>query len=187
VLVAGRNERLRQRCELLSTSGEGPRLRVLGWTNRFASLMRAADLMVSKLGNTFDEAVAAEVPVVALEPPPGSERVQYRLLETWGTGRAVRTIDEVEATVAHLLAHREEIDAMRNAAKAHQKLDAARGIAQFLGHGISRRPEAIRGASKESNLKGNYATDETSQVGKVAPRIGFAPAQGTQLQTLYKE
>src|SRR5262249_992407 len=73
IVLAGRNVQLRRRCERLAAST--PRLRVLGWTDQMAELMRAADLMVSKLGHTFAEALAAELPAVPLLAPPGDARV----------------------------------------------------------------------------------------------------------------
>lgn len=134
VVLAGRNERLRARCERLARSGDRARLRVLGWTGpeQMPQLMAAADLMVSKLGSMFNEAIASALPIVALEPPPGSERVQYRMLAEWQVGCPVRTLNEVSATVTDLLAHPQKLAAMREQARARRKLDAAERIARWL-------------------------------------------------------
>jgi processive 1,2-diacylglycerol beta-glucosyltransferase len=149
VVLAGRNGRLRARCERLAAGGDGARLRVLGWTGpeQMPKLMCAADLMVSKLGSMFNEAVASELPVVALEPPPGSERVQYRLLGEWQVGRPVRTLDEVAAAVADLLAHPEKLSAMREHARARRRPDAARRVARWLTDATGRR-QPSGGASR---------------------------------------
>jgi processive 1,2-diacylglycerol beta-glucosyltransferase len=134
VVLAGRNKRLKARCERLARNGDRDRLRVLGWTGpeQMPQLMAAADLMVSKLGSMFNEAIASMLPIVALEPPPGSERVQYRLLAEWQIGCPVRTLDEVSATVTDLLAHPQKLARMREQARAHRKLDAAERIARWL-------------------------------------------------------
>jgi UDP-N-acetylglucosamine:LPS N-acetylglucosamine transferase len=118
VVLAGRNERLKARCELRGRGGDEARLRVLGWTgpDEMPKLMAAADLMVSKLGSMFNEAVASELPIVALEPPPGAERVQYRLLEEWGVGCPVRTLGEAVSTVEDLLAHPQKLSSLRERA-----------------------------------------------------------------------
>src|SRR2546423_9336760 len=79
VVVTGRNEGARRRCERLARRTGGGRVRVLGWTERVPELMRASDLLVSKLGTTFDEALACELPILPLEPPPGPRPRQYRL------------------------------------------------------------------------------------------------------------
>jgi processive 1,2-diacylglycerol beta-glucosyltransferase len=139
VVLAANNERLKSRCERLGAGEAGERLRVLGWTERVPQLMAAADLMVSKLGGMFNEALATGLPVVALEPPPGAERVQYRLLEEWRVGRAVRTLDEMTGEVARLLSRPREIEAMRANARARRGLDAAGRIARWLDEELSAR------------------------------------------------
>ncbi|MDT5295774.1 MAG: processive 1,2-diacylglycerol beta-glucosyltransferase [Acidobacteriota bacterium] len=139
VALTGNNARLKARCERLATNGARARLRVLGWTTRVPQLMSAADLMVSKLGSMFNEALAVELPIVALEPPPGAERVQYRLLEEWGTGRAVRTPAEAVGEAARLLSQPLELDAMRERVRAHRQPDAAPRIALWLDDALSTR------------------------------------------------
>jgi processive 1,2-diacylglycerol beta-glucosyltransferase len=139
VVLAGNNARLKARCERLPAGGRGGRLRVLGWTDRAPQLMAAADLMVSKLGSMFNEALAAGLPVVAPEPPPGAERVQHRLLEEWGTGRAVRTTAEAVAEVARLLSTPRALEAMRSRARQRRRPDAAPRIARWLDAELTAR------------------------------------------------
>jgi UDP-N-acetylglucosamine:LPS N-acetylglucosamine transferase len=143
VVLTGHNERLRVRCERLAQrDAVSQRLRVLGWVgpDEMPRLMWAADLMVSKLGSMFNEAIAAELPIIALEPQPGAERVQYRLLEEWKVGRAVHMLDEVAAEVKRLLSQPHEIQAMREAARAHRTTDVSGRIARWLVEAINRKP-----------------------------------------------
>jgi processive 1,2-diacylglycerol beta-glucosyltransferase len=142
IVLAGRNERLKSRCERLAQNGAGARLRVLGWTgpDEMPKLMCAADLMVSKLGSMFNEAIATELPIIALEPPPGAERTQYRLLDEWKVGRGVRTLDEAVETVSRLLAQPQEIQAMREQARARRKPGVAGRIARWLVEATNQRP-----------------------------------------------
>lgn len=132
IVLAGRNARLRRRLQRLTQNDFPQRLRVLGWTQHVHKLMRAADLLVSKLGNTFDEAMAAELPLVALEPPPGSERVQYKLLDEWGVGHAVLTIDQLVETVSRLLLDKHKLNVMRSKARERRQSNAAALIAEWL-------------------------------------------------------
>jgi processive 1,2-diacylglycerol beta-glucosyltransferase len=145
VVLAGRNPVVRRRCEALVQAGGSSRLRVLGWTRDVPRLMAAADLLVSKLGHTFDEAVAAGLPIVALEPPPGSEQVQYRLLDAAGVGRAVRGVEQMAAMVGHLLNHEDELAAMRLAAARWHRGGAATAIATWI-HEATRRGDSLRPA-----------------------------------------
>ena len=134
VVLTGRNEPLKSRCERYAQNGVGERLRVLGWIgpDQMPKLMSAADLMVSKLGSMFHEAIASELPIIALEPPPGSERVQYRLLEEWKVGCAVRTLDEVVEHVGTLLSHPHVLKEMRERARTCHKHDVSGRIARWL-------------------------------------------------------
>ena len=135
VLLAGRNVRLRTRaCRTLKRYGD--RVRVLGWTPRMADLMGAADVLVSKLGHTFDEALARGLPIVAVPPPPGAERIQYDLLREWGVGCPVHTIDEAVRTTDALLRERGTLAAMRSAAAVHSRPDAASRIARTLSTAV---------------------------------------------------
>lgn len=134
VVLTGRNERLKSRCERLAENGVRERLRVLGWTGpeQMPMLMSAADLMISKLGSMFNEAIASELPIIALEPPPGAERVQYRLLEEWNVGCAVRSLDEVVERVRNLLSHPHLLNEIRERARTHHRADVSGRIARWL-------------------------------------------------------
>lgn len=134
VVLSGRNQRLRARCQKLGDGPDGERLRVLSWTwpEHMPRLMVAADLMISKLGSMFYEAIATSLPIVALVPPPGSERLHYQLLEEWQIGRAVRTVDELSVTVAELLSDSQNLTAMREQAGRRRRVDAAVRIARWL-------------------------------------------------------
>ena len=145
VVLTGRNERLKSRCERLEQNGTRKRCRVLGWTEpeQMVKLMCAADLMVSKLGSMFNEAIASELPIIALEPPPGAERVQYRLLDEWNVGCAVRTVDQVVDRVEGLLEYPQLLERMRRQARAHQSPDVSQRIARWLVEKIKQEQPAI--------------------------------------------
>lgn len=142
IVLTGRNGHLRNRCErVVARDNAAGRVRVFGWIDDVPQLMRACDLLVSKLGNAFDEAIASEIPIVALEPPPGSERAQYELLEIWGTGRAVRTIDELTETVQRLINDDAEREKIRKCCRKYRRSDAARRIANWLSEQLGAAAE----------------------------------------------
>ncbi|MGI9035306.1 MAG: MGDG synthase family glycosyltransferase [Pyrinomonadaceae bacterium] len=133
-VLCGRNERLKARCEKL---GFESRLRVLGWTEKVFDLMQAADVLVSKLGLTFYEALACALPIVALEPPPGAERAQYNLLENFGTGRAVKTVAEMSKAVGELLDNKKSLQKMRAQTEVFGQTQAAAKLAEWLRENIN--------------------------------------------------
>lgn len=141
IVLCGRNAKLKEKCERLAQIHAN--LRVVGWTSEIAKLMRAADLLISKLGNTFDEALASGLPIVALEPPPGSERIQYKLLGEWNVGRAVRNLDELEKAVTTLMQNPSELEALRKSAVAKANPHAARKIAGWLCERLSAETDEV--------------------------------------------
>ena len=71
IVVCGRNERLRRRVERVPSR---PTRRVLGFVDRVADLMRAADLLVTKAGGlTLAEAFCCGVPTIVNDVLPGQE------------------------------------------------------------------------------------------------------------------
>ena len=132
VVLTGRNTRLKRRCETLAAAFPPGRLLTIGWTTRVADWMRVADLLVSKPGHTFDEAIACELPFVSLPPPPGSEEVQYALLDRWNVGRAVRNLDQLEEVCARLLSDAGELAAIRAAARLHRRRTAAQQVSRWI-------------------------------------------------------
>ena len=148
VVLTGNNDRLRERCGRLANEENVDRLRILGWIDedQMPQLMRAADLLVSKLGNMFYEAIASELPLIALEPMPGSEQIQYRQLADWKVGRAVHSIDEMAETVELLLGSPEELAEIKKCARLRRGNDAAGQIANWLKEA---RPDAGSPASND--------------------------------------
>ncbi|CDM64130.1 MGDG synthase family glycosyltransferase [Pyrinomonas methylaliphatogenes] len=138
IVLAGRCARLKEKCEKLAAKAKA-RVRVLGWTDEMPLLMRAADLAVSKLGNFFDEALVAELPIVAPLPPPGAERAQHSLLELWGVGCAAKTAREAATIAARLLADPMRLERMRRACRAHKREGAADRIAAWIIEAITKR------------------------------------------------
>lgn len=130
VILTGRNAKLKRACERLAEKRENAR--VLGWTDEVPSLMQAADVLVSKLGLTFYEAMTCGLPIVALEPPPGAERVQYNLLENYGVGRAARSIGEMSKAVGELLGDKDLLQKMRAKTEVLGQTQAAGKLADWL-------------------------------------------------------
>ena len=134
IVMAGRNERVKSRCERLVDISGADGVRILGWIDeeQMPKLLGAADLAVSKLGNMFNEAMVCELPLIALEPTPGSETIQYRMLKDWNVGHAVRTYPELIDAVKQLLGSPSEVTEIRRSCRVRAKSDANARIADWL-------------------------------------------------------
>jgi UDP-N-acetylglucosamine:LPS N-acetylglucosamine transferase len=108
----------------------------------------------------FNEAIASELPIIALEPPPGSERAQYRLLKEWNVGCAVRTLDELVERVEGVIEQPHLLEEMRRQMRAHQSPGVSQRIARWLVKALSDQDHDRVHANRELEL---YALSATSE------------------------
>jgi processive 1,2-diacylglycerol beta-glucosyltransferase len=84
LFVCGKDERLRQVIEQLAQRASMP-VRVFGYVSEIPALMAMSDLMISKAGGvTTSEALAAELPMVLINPIPGQEEENATFLQAVG-------------------------------------------------------------------------------------------------------
>jgi processive 1,2-diacylglycerol beta-glucosyltransferase len=132
VVVCGHAEDLQRRVSEL-VRGEGPRFRVLGYSDRMFELMQMADLFIGKPGGmTASEALACGLPMVISSPIPGQEeRNSDHLLEE---GAAIKCNDltTIPYKIDLLLDEPGRLSTMRQNALRIAKPAAARTIVETL-------------------------------------------------------
>jgi processive 1,2-diacylglycerol beta-glucosyltransferase len=131
VVVTGGDRGLYQK---LAAWGIDPgRLTVLGFEERVAELMAAADVVVTKGGAiTLSEALALARPVVVWRPVPGQEAGNARWLARRGACRIAGDARVLAETVADLLTHAEERESLAAGARALGRPRAALAVAEDL-------------------------------------------------------
>lgn len=140
-IVAGRNERLRQR--LQSTTWEVPTF-IYGFERRLPDMLRAATLLVTKAGpGTIAEALNAGLPMVLFSRLPGQEEgnVDYVVDEgvgVWAPGPLLAA-----QAVHHWLSRPEEIEKAASACRRIARPNAAREVATLIARFLD--PKAIAG------------------------------------------
>ncbi len=134
VFIVGKNRRLEEKVRRLAKGL--PRARVLGWADNIQEWMVAADLMISKPGgSTLTEGFACGLPLLAYDPLPGNERRTCAWIEKWGVGRWIRKTEDLAQAIEQLLENREELERLRDRARAlarpHAAYDGARAILEL--------------------------------------------------------
>ena len=129
VFVAGRNESLRREAEALARRAPFP-TRVFGYTDAMEKVMRAADVMVSKLGGlTTFEALASRLPIIAdaTTRPMPQESQTADLIARHQAGVLLRRAGDIVPTVRELLGDpaRHAGDAFGGRAAGDPRRDAA--------------------------------------------------------------
>jgi processive 1,2-diacylglycerol beta-glucosyltransferase len=135
VIVTGHDTRLRMRLERSTANKQG--VRILGYVTDIEEWMSASDLMVGKAGGlTTAEALAKKLPLVIVHPIPGQEEENTRFLVRSGAAVRAEGVDTAVNAVLAILADRERLSAMRQAAarvaRPHAALDAAEGILSLI-------------------------------------------------------
>ena len=132
LVVAGHNDRLRERLERVELSGES-RLHVFGYIDFVADLMALADLFVSKPGGlSMTEALTLGVPTLVVAPLAGQEQANAAHLAAQGVVRVLEPGESLVDAVTALLDDAEGRRELAGRAAAYVHRGAARHIARRL-------------------------------------------------------
>ncbi len=131
--AVGRDERLRQRLELLAAGRARP-AHVLGWTDEVPRLLMTHHVVISKAGGaTTQEAIAARCPLLVSQIVPGQEEGNYELLRRHGATRLVETPEAAIAALRLAFANRGAVWRLwRDALAPLARPEASRAIASHL-------------------------------------------------------
>jgi processive 1,2-diacylglycerol beta-glucosyltransferase len=166
VVVCGKNDRLRR--EIVAVAApRADHFRVLGFTDKMPDLLRSASLFIGKPGGlTASECMAAEVPMLIVEPIPGQEeRNSHHLLEE---GAAVRCneLTTIAYKVDLLLGDPPRLERMRANTRRLGRPDAAEVIVETL-LGEPAPPVLVESATRTSLVE--------TLLGEPAPTLPALP------------
>ena len=129
VAVTGRDRRANRRLERVRGHGDAS-IRVESWSDDIASLMRSADLLVTKPGGlTTSEAAICGVPCVLFDPIPGPEEHNAARLVRAGASVLVSGADAAAVAVTGLLRNDGKRLAMAASARSLARPMASRDVA----------------------------------------------------------
>ncbi len=138
VFLAGRNDALRQKAHDLAQSARFP-VKIVGYTSEIDSLMKASDVMISKLGGlTTFEALSCHLPIIAdtVTPPMPQEMQTAAFLESTGAGLMLKQSEQIVTVVKSLIDSPSSYQALIQAAGQHGRPGAsdliARDVLRYL-------------------------------------------------------
>ena len=131
VVVCGKNRRVQKK--IMKATAGNPDFHVFGYVKDTASLMSAADIIITKPGGlTCAEALAKQLPMILTTPIPGQEERNVRFLTRHQVARLAQTPEDLLHTVVDLFRHPKKMESMRQRArllsKPHSAWEAARLI-----------------------------------------------------------
>lgn len=131
IVICGKSEEVRAR--VTAATGGDPRYLVLGYTDRMHELMHCSDLFIGKPGGlTTSEALACGLPMAVFSPIPGQEERNADHLLEEGAGIRCNELTTLAFKIDRLLACPEKLQAMRCAAAAMGRPNAAKTVVQTL-------------------------------------------------------
>ena len=117
IFLAGRNKELKAEAESLASYATFP-IKVIGYSEQVEQLMRAANVMISKLGgSTTFEAFACRLPIIAdaITRPMPQEKGAADLIADRGAGVLLRRASDIVPVVRRMIEDTAHYSAMRAA------------------------------------------------------------------------
>jgi processive 1,2-diacylglycerol beta-glucosyltransferase len=131
IVICGKSEEVKAR--VTAATGGDARFLVLGYSDRMHELMHISDLFIGKPGGlTTSEALACGLPMAVFSPIPGQEERNADHLLEEGAGIRCNELTTLPFKIDRLLGNPERFGAMRRAAMAMGRPDAARTVVQTL-------------------------------------------------------
>jgi processive 1,2-diacylglycerol beta-glucosyltransferase len=143
-VVAGKNEKLQQHLRVLATTLHNE-ITVLPFSSHIASLMKRADLLITKPGGlTCSESLAVNLPMVLLNPLPGQEEENANYLHCQGSALWVQEENDIAIKVAAILNEKSNVlKEMQDKCREVSPHDAGRKIAEQINDLVGNRGKRL--------------------------------------------
>lgn len=134
VIICGRNEKLYK--SLLPLSAENDNVRLLGFTDRMALYMSAADLFITKPGGlSSTEAACVGLPMVMIDAVAGCETYNLNFFVSGGYAVTSDRYEGIVAQTLELLYDDDRLGVMREKLLANFSADTAYRIYRYVKEG----------------------------------------------------
>ena len=132
IVVCGDHDQLRRSLDRLSRQARMP-IRVFGFVETMAELMRMSDLLVTKAGGlTITEALATGLPLIICSVIPGQEQLNARYVASQGAAIMALRAPEVIDAIRRLLDDPAAVREMQERARALAFPRAAESVVERL-------------------------------------------------------
>ena len=131
IVICGKNKALFEDLNKIGASSE-IKMRVFGYMNNVDEFMEASDLIITKSGGlTVSESLSKKLPMIIIQPIPGQETGNCKILEGYGVAVRANTVGQVVDHVKRFLSAPEKIIGMKARINLLAYPDAAKDIADL--------------------------------------------------------
>ncbi len=146
IVVCGKNRSTQKK--VMKLTANNPDFHVYGYVKDTASLMSAADILVTKPGGlTCAEALAKQLPLILTSPIPGQEERNVRFLTRYQVARLVQSPEDLMHAVVDLVRHPKKMESMRQRARLLSKPHSAWEASRLIFDVVHLRGAFARGIS----------------------------------------
>ncbi len=134
IFLAGKNQELKLEAEQIALTAKFP-VKVIGYSDSVEKLMRAADVMVSKLGGlTTFEALASRVPIIAdvTTTPMPQETGAGAMIDKRGAGVLLKQVTDIVPVVRRMIEDGKHLASLRAATQKIALPDSTRHIVEEI-------------------------------------------------------
>ncbi|MCX5751014.1 MAG: glycosyltransferase [Candidatus Saganbacteria bacterium] len=135
IVIAGRNKHLEQKLKRRASQYRFP-LRVYGFTDQVAELMKESDLLVTKAGpGSIAEALAMDLPIIITSWLPGQEEGNVEFVVREDIGRVAKEPERVVRIIQEMQQPKEYLQIKKNierVRKPHAALDIAKLLLRYV-------------------------------------------------------
>jgi processive 1,2-diacylglycerol beta-glucosyltransferase len=132
VVVAGVNKKLYKKIKNISGTFKKS-ITIMGFIDNVHELMEISKVIITKPGGlTTAEALAKSLPMIILNPLPGQESLNTKILTNEGIALMAIDANDAVRILEELLDNPDKIKKMQDIMKAHAKPYSASDIAEFL-------------------------------------------------------
>lgn len=130
VAISGKNKKIYDKFKEIAKGHEN--VKVLEFTNKVPELMHVSELVITKPGGiTSSEALASELPILAINPIPGQEEENAEFLEEVGSARWLKKGEDFEEVINEILKD-ERLNILKNNIKKVSKVNSASEICRII-------------------------------------------------------
>ena len=132
IVICGKNKGLLEDLNKIGASS-GIKISAFGYMNNVDEFMEASDLIITKSGGlTVSESLSKKLPMIIIQPIPGQETGNCKILEGYGVAVRANTVGQVVDHVRRFLAAPEKIIGMKARINLLAYPDAAKDIADLV-------------------------------------------------------
>ena len=119
--------------EVVNNYNAHDRVKVLGFSNQIPELMHISDMVVTKPGGlTVAESLVSQLPLILINPFPGQEEENARILELTGSAIWIRKSDNIDDIVSLLMSGQINLDFIKKNAISFAKPNSCKDICNIL-------------------------------------------------------